>query len=125
MPTPGRFGQARGNWPFVAEMDLIPSRPHVGHLAARTPNMSLIFSRLDNWDEYTRRQYIAKAPQLNPYGTEEKPRTFRGFDIFQKIRILHQLTVWTFWNPDRIRERMPEQKETDQTSWARITQPLS
>lgn len=72
---------------------------------------------LENWDEYTRRQYIAKAPYVNPYGTEEHPRTFRSFDIFQKIRVLHQLTVWTFWNPDRIRERMPEQKEADQTLW--------
>ncbi|KAK5266492.1 hypothetical protein LTR96_008339 [Exophiala xenobiotica] len=70
------------------------------------------------WDEYTRRQYIAKAPNLNPYGEEETPRRFRDFDIFTKIRVLHQLTVWTFWNPDRIRERMPEHpREVDQLEW--------
>ncbi|KAK5253494.1 hypothetical protein LTS06_002205 [Exophiala xenobiotica] len=70
------------------------------------------------WDEYTRRQYIAKAPNLNPYGEEETPRRFRDFDIFTKIRVLHQLTIWTFWNPDRIRERMPEHpREVDQLEW--------
>ncbi|EXJ85033.1 hypothetical protein A1O3_05708 [Capronia epimyces CBS 606.96] len=72
----------------------------------------------DIWDEYTRRQYLAKAPQLNPYGDEEDPKRFRNFDIFTKIRVLHQLTVWTFWNPDRMREKMPEHpRETDQTEW--------
>ncbi|KAI1629779.1 DNA-directed RNA polymerase [Exophiala viscosa] len=73
---------------------------------------------LNIWDEYTRRQYLAKAPHLNPYGDEEEPKRFRDFDIFTKIRVLHQMTVWTFWNPDRIRERMPEhQREVDQLEW--------
>jgi len=72
----------------------------------------------DIWDEYTRRQYVAKAPHLNPYGEEEEPKRFREFDIFQKIRVLHQLTVWTFWNPDRVRERMPDhQREVEQLEW--------
>ncbi|KIX04653.1 uncharacterized protein Z518_05523 [Rhinocladiella mackenziei CBS 650.93] len=72
----------------------------------------------DIWDEYTRRQYLAKAPHLNPYGDDEEPKRFRDFDIFTKIRILHQLTVWTFWNPDRMREKMTEhQREVDQQEW--------
>ncbi|RMD40870.1 hypothetical protein DV735_g4259, partial [Chaetothyriales sp. CBS 134920] len=71
----------------------------------------------DIWDEYTRRQYLAKAPHLNPYGDEEEPKKFSHFDIFLKLRVLHQLTVWTFWNPDRIRERMEEQREHEQTVW--------
>ncbi|RMZ82775.1 hypothetical protein DV738_g1492, partial [Chaetothyriales sp. CBS 135597] len=71
----------------------------------------------DIWDEYTRRQYLAKAPHLNPYGDEEEPKKFSHFDIFLKLRVLHQLTVWTFWNPDRIRERMEEQRENEQTAW--------
>ncbi|OQU98480.1 hypothetical protein CLAIMM_04265 [Cladophialophora immunda] len=72
----------------------------------------------DIWDEYTRRQYLAKAPHLNPYGDAEEPKRFRDFDIFTKIRILHQLTIWTFWNPDRIREKMTEHpREVDQTEW--------
>ena len=72
----------------------------------------------DNFDEYTRRQYNAKAPHLpNPFGQDEVPNRFLDFDVFLKLRVLHQLSVWTFWNPDRIREKMPEQRENDQTTW--------
>ncbi|KAL1973247.1 hypothetical protein VTN31DRAFT_5882 [Thermomyces dupontii] len=72
----------------------------------------------ENFDEYTRRQYNAKAPHKpNPFGYDEEPKRFRDFDIFQKLRVLHQLSIWTFRNPDRIRERMPEQREIDQTQW--------
>jgi hypothetical protein len=75
-------------------------------------------SRFENFDEYTRRQYNAKAPHLpNPFGYDEVPNKFSEFDVFLKLRVLHQLSVWTFWNPDRIREKMPEQKEVDQTQW--------
>ena len=73
---------------------------------------------LEIWDEYTRRQYLSKAPERNPYGDDEQPKKFRDFDIFQKIRVLHQLSVWTFWNADRMREKM-DVTENDQTSWVR------
>ncbi|KAL9625874.1 MAG: hypothetical protein Q9160_000195 [Pyrenula sp. 1 TL-2023] len=69
------------------------------------------------WDEYTRRQYLAKAPDLNPYGTSDEPKRFKDFDVFQKVRVLHQLSVWTLWNPDRMREKMPEQRESEQIQW--------
>ena len=69
------------------------------------------------FDEYTRRQYQAKAPSRNPFGTEETPRKFAEFDIFTKIRVLFQLSQWTLINADRIRERMPESKDTEQTQW--------
>ncbi|KKA20798.1 DNA-directed RNA polymerase [Rasamsonia emersonii CBS 393.64] len=72
----------------------------------------------ENFDEYTRRQYNAKAPHLpNPFGYDEQPKRFMDFDIFLKLKVLHQLSVWTFWNPERIREKMPEQREIDQTQW--------
>ncbi|KAL2837935.1 PHD finger domain protein [Aspergillus pseudoustus] len=72
----------------------------------------------DNFDEYTRRQYNAKAPNIpNPFGHDERPNKFLDFDVFLKLRVLHQLTIWTFWNPDRIRDKMPEQRENDQTQW--------
>ncbi|KAL3484976.1 hypothetical protein BJX62DRAFT_217914 [Aspergillus germanicus] len=72
----------------------------------------------DNFDEYTRRQYNAKAPHIpNPFGHDEVPSRFLDFDVFQKLRVLHQLSTWTFWNPDRIRDKMPEQRENDQTQW--------
>ena len=70
------------------------------------------------FDEYTRRQYVAKAPQRNPFGIDEIPNKFDEFDIFAKIRVLQQLSTWTFHNPDRIRERMVE-TDSEQTSWVR------
>ncbi|KAJ5707051.1 hypothetical protein N7488_006852 [Penicillium malachiteum] len=72
----------------------------------------------ENFDEYTRRQYNAKAPHLiNPFGYDEEPLKFLHFDVFTKLRVLHQLSVWTFWNVDRIRDKMPEKKETEQLQW--------
>ncbi|KAL4874330.1 hypothetical protein BJY04DRAFT_225121 [Aspergillus karnatakaensis] len=72
----------------------------------------------DNFDEYTRRQYNAKAPHItNPFGNDEVPNKFSEFDVFLKLRVLHQLSIWTFWNADRIRDKMPEQRETDQLQW--------
>lgn len=68
------------------------------------------------FDEYTRRQYVAKAPQHNPFGIDETPNKFDEFDIFTKIRVLQQLSTWTFHNPDRIRERMVE-TDSEQTNW--------
>jgi hypothetical protein len=70
------------------------------------------------FDEYTRRQYVAKAPQRNPFGIDETPNKFDEFDIFTKIRVLQQLSTWTFHNPDRIRERMVE-ADSEQTNWVR------
>ncbi|PQE11163.1 PHD-finger domain-containing protein [Rutstroemia sp. NJR-2017a BVV2] len=69
------------------------------------------------FDEYARRQYVSRAPDRNPFGTEEEPAKFTEFDVFTKIRVLQQLTQWTMVNPDRIRERMEESKDTEQTSW--------
>jgi hypothetical protein len=68
------------------------------------------------FDEYTRRQYTAKAPQRNPFGVDEEPLRFVDFDVFTKLNVLHQLSTWTLNNPDRIREKM-EEKENEQTQW--------
>ncbi|KAL8831044.1 MAG: hypothetical protein Q9191_001090 [Dirinaria sp. TL-2023a] len=69
------------------------------------------------FDEYTRRQYMAKAPNRNPFGDEEDPKKFAEFDVFTKLRILVQLSQWTLINPDRMRERMSETKDIDQIQW--------
>lgn len=37
------------------------------------------------FDEYTRRQYVAKAPDRNPFGVEEEPAKFADFDVFTKV----------------------------------------
>lgn len=42
--------------------------------------------RPEIFDEYTRRQYVAKAPGRNPFGVEEDPKSFKDFDIFTKVR---------------------------------------
>ncbi|MCJ1404412.1 hypothetical protein MMC11_007637 [Xylographa trunciseda] len=69
------------------------------------------------FDEYTRRQYTAKAPSRNPFGIEEVPNKFADFDVFTKLRVLVQLSQWTLINADRMREKMSETKDTDQTQW--------
>ncbi|KAI2635173.1 hypothetical protein GGS21DRAFT_97280 [Xylaria nigripes] len=69
------------------------------------------------FDEYTRRQYVAKAPDRNPFGTGETPAHFNDFDALLKIRVLQQLTQWVMLHPERIREKMDEQKPSDQTEW--------
>ena len=71
----------------------------------------------DIFDEYTRRQYLAKAPHLNPFGEEEDALKFSEMDVFTKLKVLHQLSVWTFHNPDRIREKMEESTDKEQASW--------
>ncbi|KAL8650275.1 MAG: hypothetical protein Q9226_005210 [Calogaya cf. arnoldii] len=68
-------------------------------------------------DEYTRRQYVAKAPEQNPFGTEEAPNKFNNFDIFTKLSVLCQLSRWTFANPDRMREKMSETGDSEQLQW--------
>ncbi|KAH0544978.1 hypothetical protein FGG08_000904 [Glutinoglossum americanum] len=71
----------------------------------------------DLFDEYSRRQYQARLPKHNPFGDEEAPKSFTEFDVFTKIRVLYQLSQWTMIHSDRIRERMPEQKDTEQVDW--------
>ncbi|KAI8295819.1 Histone-lysine N-methyltransferase ASH1L [Colletotrichum sp. SAR11_240] len=56
------------------------------------------------FDEYTRRQYLARAPEKNPFGSDE-------------IQILQQMTQWIMLRPERVREKMEEQKDVDQASW--------
>lgn len=43
------------------------------------------------FDEYSRRQYMAKAPQRNPFGVEEEPAKFMDFDVFTKASSLSLL----------------------------------
>ncbi|KAI5285144.1 hypothetical protein KEM52_002581, partial [Ascosphaera acerosa] len=74
----------------------------------------------ENFDEYTRRQYLAKAPARNPFGEEEEPRKFQEMSPTTKIRVLFQLAMWTSWNPDRFRALLPEQTDRDQTQAWRV-----
>ena len=58
---------------------------------------------------------MAKAPEINPFGEEEMPNKFAEF--FTKIRVLVQLSQWTFGNADRMRERMSDTKDSEQVQW--------
>lgn len=60
---------------------------------------------------------MTKAPSRNPFGTEEKPNKFAEFDVYTKLRVLVQLSQWTLINAERMRERMPEAKDTEQIQW--------
>ncbi|KAK3989193.1 reticulocyte-binding protein 2 a [Cladorrhinum sp. PSN332] len=69
------------------------------------------------FDEYTRRQFLSKAPSKNPFGAAETPARFADFDVFTKIRVLQQMTQLIMMNPERVREKAEEQKDADQTNW--------
>lgn len=75
----------------------------------------LIRASPDIFGEYTRRQYLAKAPQRNPFGDDEDPVKFNDLDIFTRIKVLQQLSMWTFGNAERIRGMMPQ--DEDHLNW--------
>lgn len=64
----------------------------------------------DIFDEYTRRQYIAKAPQRNPFGDDEDPIKFNDLDPYTRIQVLQQLSTWTLGNAERIRGMMSQEE---------------
>jgi hypothetical protein len=41
------------------------------------------------FDEYTRRQFLSKAPEKNPFGSAETPAKFAHFDVFTKVCAYH------------------------------------
>lgn len=112
------FGKVDRGRAGFAQIRLFPSRLNV-RTSWRVIQNILSTNRHspEIFDEYTRRQYKAKAPTRNPFGEEEIPAKFADFDAFTKIRVLYQLSQWTLINSDRIREKMPETKDTEQTQW--------
>ena len=38
------------------------------------------------FDGYMRKQYMDKASDRNPFGTDENPSSFESFDVFTKVR---------------------------------------
>lgn len=49
----------------------------------------LTASRHEIFDSQARKQFLDKAPDRNPFGTEEEPTRFQDFDVFTKVgRIL-------------------------------------
>jgi hypothetical protein len=40
---------------------------------------------LDNLDEFTRKQYLRRKPDANPFGDEEIPTSWVELDVFAKV----------------------------------------
>ncbi|KKA30521.1 hypothetical protein TD95_003375 [Thielaviopsis punctulata] len=71
----------------------------------------------ETFDEYTRRQYLSKAPEKNPFGNNPVPLSFQDFDIETRLKVLQEMAQWTMINVDKFRDRMVELNENDHTSW--------
>ncbi|KAK9444339.1 PHD-finger motif containing protein [Metarhizium brunneum] len=71
----------------------------------------------DVLDHQIRKQYLAKAPKQNPFGSEINPVSFSGLDVFTKVKVLQKLTQWTMVHPERLREKMVEHKDAEQSNW--------
>ncbi|KAH9835074.1 PHD-finger [Teratosphaeria destructans] len=69
----------------------------------------------DIFDEYARRQYLAKAPHRNPFGDDDDPKPFHDMDVYTRIRVLHSLSTWTLGNAMRIRDAMSA--DEDPVNW--------
>ncbi|KAL6858649.1 Sfi1 spindle body domain-containing protein [Trichoderma novae-zelandiae] len=70
-----------------------------------------------SFDDQARKQYLLKSPDTNPFGDDDAPKTFADLDVFSKIRVMQQFTQWAMIRPELLREKMKEQKDTEQTSW--------
>jgi hypothetical protein len=124
VPQTSAFGKARTNGTRIAEICILTSWIDVSLLQwSQTSTWIYVLTdfRPEIFDEYTRRQYLAKAPLRNPFGEDEEPAKFNDFDVFTKIRVLQQLSTWTLGNASRIREMMPD--DEDQLTWR--MEPLS
>ncbi|KAM0339472.1 hypothetical protein ACHAPU_010919 [Fusarium lateritium] len=69
------------------------------------------------FDDQARKQFITKSPNYNPFGSGETSLKFSDFDVFTKVRVMQQLTQWIMLHPERIRDKMEEQRDIDQTNW--------
>ncbi|RGP72806.1 hypothetical protein FSPOR_2553 [Fusarium sporotrichioides] len=76
------------------------------------------------FDDQVRKQFANRSPNYNPFGSADAPLKFNDFDIFTKInmcflkiKVMQQLTQWVMIHPERIRDKMEEQKDAEQTSW--------
>ncbi|KAL7942283.1 hypothetical protein V8C42DRAFT_151804 [Trichoderma barbatum] len=70
-----------------------------------------------SFDDQARRQYILKSSETNPFGDEDDPKGFADLDIFTKIKVMQQFSQWIMIRPELLREKMKEQKDTEQTTW--------
>ena len=75
----------------------------------------------DQFEEYTRRQYLSRKPLANPFGDNPaEPIRFWALDVFDRVRVMHQLSVWVFLHPDRVRDKMKDLDEKEQLTWVSL-----
>nr|POE49315.1 hypothetical protein CFP56_32465 [Quercus suber] len=118
MSSASANGQAGPDWSQIPQICFFASRTDVGLLPLAST--LLFWPTADGhspeiFAEYTRRQYLAKAPARNPFGDEEEAIPFNDLDIYTRIRVLHQLSTWTLGNAERIRGLMPA--DEDHLNW--------
>ena len=77
------FHPSTRDWSCSTEICVITSRPHVSISSFCVIKLTLYSPEI--FDEYTRRQYVAKAPARNPFGTDEEPAKFTELDILTKV----------------------------------------
>ncbi|RPB28259.1 hypothetical protein L211DRAFT_370064 [Terfezia boudieri ATCC MYA-4762] len=71
----------------------------------------------DQFDDYTRRQYLARKPMVNPLGDSEEPVSFVDLSVLTKVQVLHQLSQWSLIHADRLREKLGDTTDKEQQEW--------
>lgn len=79
----------------------------------------------DQFEDYTRRQYRNRKPDANPFGDEDEPIKFSALDVFTRVKVLHQLSLWIFVHPERVRDKMKDSDEKEQLTWVRACRSRS
>ncbi|KAI5855676.1 hypothetical protein BZA05DRAFT_389313 [Tricharina praecox] len=101
---------------FTAQSEIIV-RISMGLLRAVSSHRGLV---PEQFEEYARRQYVARKPGMpDPFGDEAEgaARRFVELDVFTRVRILHQLSVWAFQHPERVRDKVKNAGEKEQLLW--------
>ena len=47
-----------------------------------------VYGSAENLDEFTRKQYLKRKPNANPFGDEENPTAWDEFDVFARVTSL-------------------------------------
>ncbi|KAK6542191.1 hypothetical protein TWF694_007954 [Orbilia ellipsospora] len=72
---------------------------------------------IEMFDDYTRRQYMAKNPLANPFGTDPEPLSFYQLEPKDRVKLLHQLCMWILAKPEAFRDKVDPHKMVDNTDW--------
>lgn len=88
---------------------LAPQSPLIEQIKLTLIKMVTSNTRLliEQFDDQARKQYLLNEAKANPFeGDDMAVISFNDMDLSIKIRVLHQLSIWTFKYPSMLRERM-------------------